>query len=160
MSEMAIFRQPSSLSYNSALGFSRMASFDDAWAAVDKPREGELVSPELQPLLRRVYSDVMASPADLRAMKEGLSVLLEYLSGQGRTNANCWAVDMFFCLSEGWEREWTDQHLPDDFHDVLALMGQALHDTVRTPKIAENFDCLPEQLLDRVRRLTSVQTRQ
>jgi hypothetical protein len=67
---------------------------------------------------------------------------------------------MFFCLSEGWEREWTDQHLPDDFHDVLALMGQALHDTVRTPKIAENFDCLPEQLLDRVRRLTSVQTRQ
>jgi len=32
-------------------------------------------------------------------------------------------------------------------------MGQALHDTVKTPKIAENFDCLPEQLLERVRRL-------
>jgi len=36
---------------------------------------------------------------------------------------------------------------------VLALMGQALHDTVGSPKIAENFDCLLEQLLDRVRRL-------
>jgi hypothetical protein len=80
-------------------------------------------------------------------------VLLEYLSGRGRTNANCWAVDMFFCLSEGWERNWTEQDLPDDFHDVLALMGQALHDAVRAPKIAENFDCLPEQLLERVRRL-------
>jgi hypothetical protein len=60
---------------------------------------------------------------------------------------------MFFCLSEGWKLDWTEQNLPDDFHDVLALMGQALHDTVRTQKIAENFDCLPEQLLDRVRRL-------
>jgi len=46
-----------------------------------------------------------------------------------------------------------DEDAAYDFHDVPALMGQALHDTVRTPKIAENFDCLPAQLLDRVRRL-------
>jgi hypothetical protein len=137
-----------------------MESFDEAWAAVDHPTDGEPVFPELQPLLRRVYSDVLAAPADLPALKESLAALLAYLSGQGRTNANCWAVDMFFCLSEGWERDWTEQHLPDDFHDVLALMGQALHDTVRTPKIAENFDCLPEQLLDRVRRLIPLQPRQ
>jgi hypothetical protein len=130
-----------------------MAGFDDAWAAVDHPRDGELVSPGLQPLLRRVYSEVLAAPADLPVLKESLTALLEYLSGQGRTNANCWAVDRFFCLSEGWERDWTEQQLPDDFQDVLALMGQAFHDTVRTPKIAENFDCLPEQLLARVRRL-------
>src|SRR6266851_4047698 len=99
---------------------------------------------------RRVYSEVLAAPADLPALKESLTALLEYLSGQGRTNANCWAVDMFFCLSKGWESDWTEQHLPGDFHDVLALMGEALHDTVRTPKIAENFDCLPEQLIARV----------
>jgi hypothetical protein len=110
----------------------------------------------LQPLLRQVYSEVLAAPADLPALKKGLTVLLESLSGQGRTNANCWAVDMF-CLSEDWERDWTEQHLPDDFHDVLAVMGEALHDTVRAPKIAENFDCLPEQLLDRVQRLTCLQ---
>lgn len=134
-----------------------MAGFDEAWAAVDHPTYGEPVSPELQPLLRRVYSEVLAAPADLPALKESLTALLEYLSGQGRTNANCWAVDMFFCLSKGWESDWTEQHLPGDFHDVLALMGEALHDTVRTPKIAENFDCLPEQLLDRVRRLTCPQ---
>ncbi len=134
-----------------------MSGFDEAWAAVDHPRDGEPVAPELQPLLRRIYSEVLAAPADLPALKESLSALLEYLSGPGRTNANCWAVDMFFCLSEGWEQDWTEQHLPNEFHDVLALMGQALHDTVRTPKIAENFDCLPEQLLDRVRRLTCLQ---
>ncbi len=134
-----------------------MAGFEEAWAAVDHPIDGEAVSPALQPLLRRVYSDVLATPADLAALKESLTALLEYLGGQGRTNANCWAVDMFFCSSEGWEQDWTNQPLPDDYHDVLALMGQALHDTVRTPKIAQNFDCLPEQLLDRVRRLTYLQ---
>ena len=130
-----------------------MADFDEAWAAVDQARDGEPVSLQLQPLLRRVYSDVLAAPVSLPALKASLTCLFDYLSGEGRTNANCWAVDMFFCLSEGWERDWTEQPLPDDFHDVLALTGQALHDTIRTPKIAQNFDCLPEQLLDRVRRL-------
>jgi hypothetical protein len=32
-------------------------------------------------------------------------------------------------------------------------MGEALHDTVQAPEIAENFGCLPEQLLERVRHL-------
>lgn len=50
-----------------------MAGFDEAWAAVDHPREGEPVSPELQPLLRRVYSEVLTAPADLAALKESLT---------------------------------------------------------------------------------------
>jgi hypothetical protein len=132
-----------------------MAGFEAAWAAVDHAKDGEAVSSELRPLLRQVYSDVLAVPTDLRALKESLAALLEYLSGVGRTNANCWAVDLFFCLSDGWERDWTEQDLPDDFHDVLSLMRQALHDTVQMPKIAENFDCLPEHLLERVRRLNA-----
>jgi hypothetical protein len=132
-----------------------MAGFEAAWAAVDHAKGGEPVSPELRPLLRQVYSDVLAVPTDLPALKESLARLLQYLSGAGRTNANCWAVDLFFCSSEGWERDWTEQNLPDDFHDVLSLIGQALHDTVKTPKIPENFDCLPEQLLARVRRLNA-----
>jgi hypothetical protein len=130
-----------------------MADFNTAWAAVDHVKDREAVSSDLRPLLERVYSSVLAVPTNLQTLKDSLIDLLEYLSGVGRTNANCWAVDLFFCLSEGWERDWTEQNLPDDFHDVLSLMGQALHDTVRTPKIAENFDCLPEQLLERVRRL-------
>jgi hypothetical protein len=132
-----------------------VAGFDTAWKAVDHAKDGEPVSSELRPLLRKVYSDVLAAPADLPALKNSLTVLLEYLSGAGRTNANCWAVDLFFCSSEGWEQDWTEQNLPDDFHDVLSLMGQALHDTVQSPNIADNFDCLPEQLLERARRLNS-----
>ena len=86
-------------------------------------------------------------------MKGSLQSLLEYLAGTGRTSANCWAVDLFFSESEGWERDWTEQELPDDFHDVLAMMGEALHDTVKSPDIAANFGCLPEQLLERLRSL-------
>ena len=130
-----------------------MPGFDHAWSAVATSRQGEPVSPELRPLLRRVYSTVLASPTDLVGLKSSLEELLQFLKGDGRTNANCWAVDLFLALSEGWERDWVDQDLPEEFHDVLSLMGQALHDTVRTPAIAENFDCLPEQLLERVKRL-------
>jgi hypothetical protein len=32
-------------------------------------------------------------------------------------------------------------------------MTATLHDTVYAPKIAENFETLPEQLLERVRRI-------
>jgi len=151
---MAIYRQFGLGTLQLPTEVEHVASFDNAWAAVNHRKNGESVSPELQPLLRRVYTDVLAAPVDLAALKVSLTALLEYLTDKGRTNANCWAVDLFFCSSEGWERDWTEQNLPDRFHDVLALMGQALHDTVRTPKIAENFDCLPEQLLERVQRLT------
>jgi hypothetical protein len=130
-----------------------LPGFDDAWSAVSAPRDGQAVSPELWSLLERVYSTVLSKPTNLAELKRSLRELLEFLAGDGRTNANCWAADLFFVFSEGWERDWTDQDLPDGFHDVLAMMGEALHDTVRTPKIAENFDCLPEQLLDRVKHL-------
>ena len=130
-----------------------MVGFEKAWDAIARSHDGEAVSQELRPLLRQVYFDLLAQTVDLSALKGSLSALLEYLSGPGRTNANCWAVDLFFCVSEGWEQDWTERQLPKDFQDVLALMGQALHDTVKSPKIAENFDCLPEQLLARVKNI-------
>ena len=130
-----------------------MPGFEDAWLAVAGSRDGEPVSPEMQPLLAKVYAGVLSTPQDLVGLKRSLQEVLEFLAGEGRTNANCWAADMFFCLSEGRERDWTEQNLPEDFHEVLALMGEALHDTVGSPEIASNFDCLPEQLLDRVRSL-------
>lgn len=104
--------------------------------------------------MRRVYDDVLTSPVNLADLKRSLMELLRYLSEEGRTNANCWAADLFFCSHDDlWERAWFEQNLPDGFHEVMAMMGEALHDTVTTPDIAENFGCLPEQLLERVKRL-------
>jgi hypothetical protein len=120
---------------------------------VARDREGEAVSPGLNPLLREVYIQVLSNPKNLEALKRSLEELLKFLAGEGRTNANCWAVDLFFCLSEGWEADWGEQELPEEFHEVLAMLGEALHDTVQARDMAENFDCLPEQLLARVMRI-------
>jgi hypothetical protein len=130
-----------------------MPGFDDAWVAAAIPYDGGAVSPELRPLLQSVYSCVLSNPVNLAALKKSLERLLQFLQGEGRSNANCWAVDLFFAFSAGWERDWANVGLPEDFHGVLAMMGEALHDTVRSPEIARNFYCLPEQLLDRVKRL-------
>jgi len=130
-----------------------MAGFSEAWAAVDVEHNGEMVSPEVRPLLQAVYSQCLAQPKDLAKLKRGLEELLVYLAREGRTNANCWAVDLFFGMSQGWEQDWAEQNLPDEFHDVLATMGDALHDTVHSPAIAENFGALPEQLLERVKHI-------
>ena len=87
--------------------------------------------------------------SELRSKHERMKEdLLLFLNGEGRSNANCWAADLFFANSEGWEGDWAEQNLPEGFHDVLAMMGEALHDTVQAPEIAKNFGCLPEQLLE------------
>lgn len=130
-----------------------MPCFDEAWAAAARTRDGESVSPELKPLLQEVYSIVVLHPNDLIGLKRGLQYLLQFLSQEGRTNANCWATDLFIGLCEGWERDWVDLEMPEDLHDVLAKMGEALHDTVRDPSVARNFDCLPEQLLEELNRI-------
>ena len=111
---------------------------------------GEPVAPELRPMLESVYAEIARKPADLTSLHNALEVLLKYLgSPAGRTNANCWAADLFFCLGEGWETDWV--HLPDAYGDILGDMGGALHDTVQSPEIAANFESTPEQLLMRLR---------
>jgi hypothetical protein len=130
-----------------------MAGFDHAWLAVSAMRNGETVSAELRPLLEAVYGQVLTVPLNAVMLKQSLVKLLSFLDGEGRSNANCWAVDLFFALSQGWEGDWAEVNLPENFHDVLAMMGEALHDTIHGPDIARNFGCLPEQLLERVRNL-------
>lgn len=131
-----------------------MPGFEEVWTAAARDREGESVSPALRPRLEAVYTIIVSQPVDLAGLKEGLQELLEFLAGEGRTNANCWAADLFFLLTDYWERDWGGQGLSDDFIEVLARMSEALHDTVQARDVAENFDCLPEQLLERVRRLS------
>ena len=114
----------------------------------------EEVSPALPPLLTAVYAEVQRCEPDLSCLKARLSALLRFLqSSEGRTNANCVAADSFFANNDRWSREW--EHLPEGFQDVFALLGDALHDTVSAPEIAENFENTPEQLLDRVARLSA-----
>ena len=101
----------------------------------------------LQPLMQFVRAALRASPLDIAAVKASLVALFEYLSSPaGRSDANCRAVDSFFCLDDDLPLE----RLPDSLQDVFAHMD-ALHDTITTPDIAENFGSTPEQLLERIR---------
>jgi len=104
----------------------------------------------LRPRLGAAYEAIIERPYNVHRVVEAVEELLTYLaSSEGRTQENCVAVDSFFCLAEGWEDDWEDE--PSELTDILADMGGALHDTFSAPAIAENFDCTPEQLLERVR---------
>lgn len=121
---------------------SRMTTFEALYyraAAAD-------VSPELRPLLAQLHLAINSEPRDFAAIRASLIRLLAFLAGpQGRTDANCRAVDSFFMLDESW------LDLPDALHDILADMDGTLHDTISAPDIAHNFDSTPEQLLARAR---------
>ena len=129
-----------------------MKGFEQVWSSVARTGGGEAALPDLKPLVLSVHNEVITSPVNLPALKSSLVKLLQYLSGDGRTNANCRATDLFFC-SDDLEPVWSEQDLPEDFHTVLAMMGEALHDTVTSPDVARNFGCLPEQLLECAERL-------
>src|ERR1700756_1276075 len=88
-----------------------MTGFDQAWLAVANVRNGEPVSPRLRPFLEAVYHQSLAHPPDSSKLKKNQKDLLLFLSGEGRSNANCWAADLFFARNEAWECDWAEQKL-------------------------------------------------
>jgi hypothetical protein len=128
------------------------ASFEEAFAEANS-KVNQQPNPQLKRLLRPVYELIVLRPSNLPALKAAMEELLEFLnSTQGRTEDNLWATDLFFFLEENGEAGW--EHLPEEFQNILSRMGSALHDTFRNPEFACEYDCLPEQLLDRLKRIT------
>jgi hypothetical protein len=119
---------------------------------VDDFYASERVSAELAPLVSAVYAEVVRTDTDVQALHKALDGLLTYLaSSAGRTHANCVATDSFFMNTDRWERDW--EHVPESYQDLLGLLGDALHDTIASPEIADNFDNTPEQLLSQLRQI-------
>ena len=105
------------------------------------------ISARLEPLVRDLYDALVADPVNVHHVEGAVERVLEFLtSPEGRTDANCTAVDYFLCLGE-----FDCPELPNPVGDVVADMGGALHDTVSSPNIAANFESTPEQLLARLR---------
>jgi hypothetical protein len=120
---------------------------DLAVKSLAKLREAD---PELAPLVQALHAQLTMDPLRLSELKDALIALLTFLSSpRGRTDANCSAVDRFFTA----DHTWISDRLPDAFADIMADISGALHDTVSTSHIAENFESTPEQLLERVRSL-------
>jgi hypothetical protein len=126
-----------------------MSNFDILYSNFVERNGG---SPDLKPLLRELYEAIVYRPKNLSRLKDAMAAVLLYLtSPAGRTHENCKSVDQFFCIPDDWERSWSD--LPQSYQDVLEDMGGILHDTLKVPDIAVNFESTPEQLLARTRAL-------
>ena len=77
---------------------------------------GADASLELKPLLKRFYEMLLAKPYNLREIRDATIAVLDFLSSpQGRTDANCRGVDLFICLDDDWENDWSD--LPAEFRE-------------------------------------------
>lgn len=117
--------------------------------------DGEPVSPEVRELLWAVYDEVLRDPTNVRQLRESIRRVLMFLSSpEGRTNANCGAVDLFFAIRDEWARDL--EHLPSGYQELLSRLGEALHDTVRHPESAANFENTPEQLLAELDRIDAL----
>lgn len=108
------------------------------------------VSRQLAPLLRNVYDTVDGQAAALRSALEELVAFLT--TPAGRTDANLCVTDAFFSGIEGWDKPLGG--IPPALRAIINDLGGALHDTIYAPHIASNFESLPEQLLERLRKIS------
>ena len=119
-------------------------NFEEIW---ERHGRAAATSPQLAPLVSDLYDKLVSSRVDPTEIQIAVERVLTFLATpEGRTDANCRAVDHFLCLGEF---DWPD--LPSPLGDVLADMAGTLHDTVSAPEIAANFDSTPERLLARLR---------
>jgi hypothetical protein len=103
----------------------------------------------MEPLLNRVDDCVISRPWNLPALRGALVDLFSFLvTPEGRTDGNCRTVDAFVLNSLG--HAWHDLgELPEAVETLFFDIGGQLHDTFGAPEIAEKFNSLPEQLLER-----------
>lgn len=121
-----------------------MRPFDEVFSeSVDV----EGVDPRVVEELRALYEASAETGVGSAVIAPLLIRLLEFLaSDEGRTDANCRAVDYFFCLGD-----WSWGHLPEPWESIFADLGGGLHEAVAAPDIAEALQATPDQLLERVR---------
>lgn len=123
-----------------------MRDFEEVWRAAVRFRH---VSHALKTLVYNVVFEGRREDVDLPALRYALDSLLAFLaSPEGRTDANCCTVDRVFSNFEG---QWTT--VPAEFASLLDALTGTLHDTIYASQIAAHFDSLPEQLLNRLRKL-------
>ncbi len=104
----------------------------------------------LSPLFREVHDAYASRPPDAVRARSALVSLLIYLaSPDARTHTNVCAVDRFLMEDPALTK---DTALPAQFVEFV-LNADALHDTIESPEVAENFESTPEQLLEKAREL-------
>lgn len=128
-----------------------MTSIDSSWLPPGA-RKKENLNPDLDLLLGKVADLLRDRENNKTKFKKALIDLISFLcTEEGRTNENIDATDMYFCLHRDYGFDW--DHLPESFQLILGDIGGQLHDAIEAPRIAENFESTPEQLLERLKKL-------
>ena len=106
----------------------------------------------LEAFVRDAHQALTSRRVDLEALRTALADLLEFLSGPGRTEDNCRAVDAFFCLLTA---EHTDvlERLPAGWEELVDDLGLDLAATFEDAERADRAGASPERLLERLRAL-------
>ena len=112
----------------------------------------------LQPYVRDAHRALTARRVDLPGLRVALAELLEFLSGSGRTEANCRTVDAFFCLLTAEHSEILDR-LPAGWQELVDDLGLDLAATFEDPERADRAGASPEKLLERFRALEAGSTK-
>jgi len=125
-----------------------MEKFSDLQRRIDNEDERQRVIN----LAEAVYQEAIQSNPNMSQLRARLIDLLSFLcSPEGRTDENCRIVDSYFCTKDGWSS--CIEHLPTEVYEILFDIGGTLHDTFQSRDIAANFQSLPEQLLERAKKL-------
>jgi hypothetical protein len=121
------------------------ARFEEAFQRI-----ASSVPSSLRPLLREVHDAYASRPPDAARARSALVTLFTHLvSPDARTHTNVCAVDRFLMEDPALTK---DTALPPQFVEFV-LNADALHDTIESPEVAENFESTPEQLLEKARKL-------
>jgi hypothetical protein len=65
--------------------------------------------------------------------------LLSFLTTpEGRTDANCWVVDIFLGNEEHWERDWLDLPEPEQLLSIAAMAESEIIQVAKQ-KVCEEF---------------------
>ena len=99
-----------------------------------------------------VRKELLSPEPSAQRLRSIVTDLLKFLtSRRGRTDSNMRFVDYGLSNDDDvWERIELVEADDPILADVVRDMAGALHDTVKAPTIARNFDSTPEQLLARL----------
>jgi hypothetical protein len=106
--------------------------------------------PALRPALLEVLAAFSTLSFSADRARDALVSLFERLSSPGiRTSENCAFVEHYLMDVES---VCGSHDMPARYREFLCN-ANALHDAITAPAIAENFGCLPEQLMAEARTL-------
>ncbi len=106
----------------------------------------------LTALLSWLEQTALAQPFSKDSLVAALENLLLWLNEpENNTDYNCKEIDSFISAEIVPDQRFND--IPADLQKILVDMGAVLRDAHSIPRIAGNFDTMPNELLTRVRNL-------